>query len=100
MPIGYFFNQVIYKSNSVLGTLVFGAQRMLPVLQQIYSSWSAIQSNKASLEDVLILLDQSYEDSKNDHNSLPFNKEIKLEDIIFKYQPDGAEIIKNINIHF
>ena len=42
----------------LLGSLAFGAQKLLPALQQAYSSYSQIKGSKASLEDVLGLLDQ------------------------------------------
>jgi len=42
----------------VLGALAFGAQRMLPTLQQVYGSWSSITGSIASLKDVLDLLEQ------------------------------------------
>ena len=42
----------------VLGTLALGAQRLLPTLQQSYSSWAGIVGSHASLSDVLAMLDQ------------------------------------------
>ena len=54
----------------IIGTLVFGAQRLLPLFQQIYSSISTIQGNIQSLNDVLILLEQSsfYKTSNTNKN--------------------------------
>ncbi len=42
----------------VLGGLAISAQRLLPSLQQAYSSYSSIKGAKASLQDVLNLLKQ------------------------------------------
>ena len=43
----------------ILGALALGAQRLLPALQQAYSSYSSIKGSKSSFEDILDLLDQS-----------------------------------------
>jgi len=48
----------IAKAIPVLGALALGAQRLLPVLQGGYVSWSSIQSGQVSLKDTLELLDQ------------------------------------------
>jgi ATP-binding cassette subfamily B protein len=42
----------------VLGALALGAQRLLPVLQQAYSSWTAMSGGRATLSDALDLLEQ------------------------------------------
>lgn len=42
----------------LLGTLALGSQRLLPCLQQIYSSWASIRSYAAGVAQVLSLLDQ------------------------------------------
>ena len=40
----------------ILGLITLGAQRMLPVIQQIYSSRANILNGKDSLEDIIVLL--------------------------------------------
>lgn len=42
----------------VLGALAIGAQRLLPALQQSYAAWSGIAGSRASLIDVLSMLEQ------------------------------------------
>jgi len=84
----------------VLGTLAFGAQRMLPALQQLYSSWSSLQGNAASLKDVLDLLEQPLPDyGKSDgDSSMPFNHSITLCNISFRYHPDAAEVLRSLDL--
>ena len=63
----------------IIGTLVFGAQRLLPLFQQIYSSISTIQGNIQSLNDVLILLEQSsFYKTSNTNKKLIFSKTSNL----------------------
>ena len=40
------------KGIPILGALALGAQRLLPALQQVYGSWTQINSNRASLQDL------------------------------------------------
>jgi len=42
----------------ILGALALCAQRLLPLLQQAYISWTSIRINQAPLKDILDLLDQ------------------------------------------
>ena len=85
----YLFNQEGGMSGAipVLGILALGAQRLLPVMQLFYSSWSAIQGGFWVLEDVLALLDQplpSYYKNSN-QKGLPFKQNIVLDGVNFKY---------------
>jgi ATP-binding cassette subfamily B protein len=52
----------IAKAIPILGALALGAQRLLPVLQQAYGSWTQINGGQASLQDALELLDQPLPD--------------------------------------
>ena len=49
----------IAKAISILWILAFGAQRLLPILQQTYGSCAQINSGLASLKDTLELLPDS-----------------------------------------
>lgn len=84
----------------LLGILALGAQRMLPVLQLAYGSWSGIRGNRASLQDTLDMLDQPLPAQIHFETAQPivFNSEIKLEDIGFKYAKDSNLVLKNINL--
>ena len=84
----------------VLGTLAFGAQRMLPAVQQIYFSWSSLVGSYASLKDVVDLLQQSLPDLSNDKVvPLSFKKSINLENINFKYKAELPNVLKKINLN-
>lgn len=84
----------------IIGTFIFGAQRMLPVIQQIYISWTSIQGSFASLLDVLIILGQvDSEVNSQEIKNLNFKKEIKLENISFRYdKKDKKNVLNNINL--
>ena len=84
----------------VLGALALAAQRILPVLQQGYSSLAIMRGAKASLGDVLIMLDQPLPAILNRSTSelITFKKNITLENVGFAYSKDSPFILSNINI--
>ncbi len=84
----------------VLGALALGAQRLLPALQQSYSSYSLIKGSKSSFEDVLNLLDQSLPEYTNQPISkvIQFDKEIRLTNLSFRYTEESPWVLKNINL--
>ena len=84
----------------VLGALALGAQRLLPVLQQAYASYSTIKGSKSSFEDILNLLDQSLPEYADQPlpEPIPFAKEIKLNNLNFRYSEDAPWVLKNVNL--
>ena len=84
----------------VLGALALGAQRLLPVLQQGYSSLAIIRGANATLRDVLMMLDQPLLDGERDKatDSIPFNRSIKLSHIGFRYYQDSPPVLKDIDL--
>jgi ATP-binding cassette subfamily B protein len=90
----------IARAIPVLGALALGAQRMLPILQQAYGSWSSIQGYQASLKDALELLDQPLPDyvDKAPAKPLPFREQILLRSLSFRYTPQTPWVLKNLNL--
>jgi ABC-type multidrug transport system fused ATPase/permease subunit len=84
----------------VLGVLALGAQRLLPALQQAYASYSAIKGSKSSFEDVLILLNQPLPEYADQPlpEPIPFAKEIKLNNLDFRYIEDSPWVLKKVNL--
>ena len=93
-------NDGITKAIPVLGALAFGAQRLLPVLQQTYGSWTSIRSGQVSLQDTLKLLDQPLPDYVDKPSSFPisFQKQITLNQISFRYSADTPWVLKDLNL--
>ena len=88
------------KAIPVLGTLALGAQRLLPVLQQAYISWSGIQGGQASLQDALELLEQPLPDYVDQPAAkpLPFNSLIRLKQLSFRYNPTMPYVLQNLDL--
>ena len=101
--LAYFMTQQqngIAAAIPVLGALALGAQRLLPVLQQAYSSYSLIKGSKSSFEDVLNLLDQPLPEYADQPlpEPIPFAEEIKLNNLNFRYTEDSPWVLKNVNL--
>lgn len=90
----------IAKAIPILGALALGAQRLLPALQQIYSSWSSIIGNQASLVDALALLEQPMPEDYKDPIPEPmaFEQSIQFKDVKFRYTDDTPWILNELNI--
>jgi len=90
----------IAKAIPVLGVLALGAQRLLPVLQQAYGSWTQINGGQASLQDTLDLLDQRLPDFANQlfTKKIQFEQTIKLNQIGFRYSPQAPYVFKQLDL--
>jgi len=88
------------KGIPILGALALGAQRLLPALQQVYGSWTQINSNRASLQDVLKLLDQPlpfYADQPAP-KALPFERNISLKGLSFRYSLETPYVLNQLSL--
>ena len=86
----------------VLGSLALGAQRLFPILQQLFVSWSNLIGGQSSLNDMLELLDQEPIENlnTNDNRIITFNNSISLNNISFRYSPESPWVLKDINLNF
>jgi ABC-type bacteriocin/lantibiotic exporter with double-glycine peptidase domain len=84
----------------ILGALALGAQRLLPVMQQLYQSWSSLKGGQVSLNDVLDLISQPLPDHVNEPVPEPikFADSIRLNNIGFRYSDQGSQVLSNINL--
>lgn len=83
----------------VLGALALGAQRLLPALQQSYTSLAQVQANIASLEQVLNLLDQpAPEADRPPAEPCPFTEAICLDRVSFGYGPDLPPVLSEVSL--
>lgn len=83
----------------MLGALAIGAQKLLPVMQQGYSSWVLIRGARESLRDILDLLDQPLPESiglPRRFSAISYQREIRLENIAFQYTPQSPFVLRNI----
>ncbi len=83
----------------VLGAIAFGAQRLLPVLQQGYGSWATIVGSQAALAVTLDLLEQPVDDAVlASPPPLSFHESIRFDSIRFRYTDAGPWVLDNLNL--
>jgi ATP-binding cassette subfamily B protein len=85
----------------ILGAWALGAQRILPILQQAYASYTYMKGGEASLIDTLELLDQELPKFLSGENSdilVPFIDKIELKNITFKYNLNQKAILDEFNL--
>lgn len=84
----------------VLGALALGAQRLLPLMQQIYSAYIALSGSKSSVKDALDLLDQQMPQHAylQPVNICNFQIGISLKDVGFRYSPNSPWIFRHLNL--
>lgn len=73
----------------LLGAFALGAQRLLPNLQQAYANWVVMRSNRETLADILMLVDQplDLEAVESGVGPIAFDDSLQLRDATFCY-PD------------
>lgn len=85
---------------SILGVVVLGAARALPLLQRVFWSWSAIMGEMQNLQDVLKLAKTSSQDSRDKitKSQMQFRHRILLTDIYFRYPDKSRYIFEKLNL--
>ena len=84
----------------LLGALALGAQRLLPALQQAYSTWAGIIGSSASLVTALELLDQPLpaEILQPAPAPLIFRDVIRFNALRFRYTSDGPWVLDELSL--
>ena len=83
----------------VLGVLALGAQRLMPMLQLIYSSVATIRGNEASLDDVMALLDQPMPPAQPEAAEvIEFERFVELRGVNFSYSSGGASVLHSFSL--
>ncbi|MBS7539264.1 ABC transporter ATP-binding protein [Ancylobacter lacus] len=84
----------------LLGALALGAQRLLPLLQQIYHGCSLGASSRAVLQEVLTVLRRPARHLPQEAGAvapLPFTRSIEAVDLVFRYPGSSRPTLKGVN---
>lgn len=85
----------------VLGAIALGTQRLMPLFQTVYLSWSKLQGNQKVLEDILEFLRKGIAEehfTRIGSHDLQFREEIELCDMSFQYGEGSPKVLKNISL--
>jgi ABC-type bacteriocin/lantibiotic exporter with double-glycine peptidase domain len=89
----------IESSVPVLAALALGAQRLLPLLQNAYNGWTTVTGSEAVVLSIVELLQLPVAERFDRRSSIAvnFNREIRANDLSFRYSPDAADVLRNID---
>jgi ABC-type multidrug transport system fused ATPase/permease subunit len=84
----------------VLGSLALAAQRMLPVVQNLYSNYVRVRTSQVGVQDALDMLEQPIPEycGQPPAPPLPFRNEIELRDLQFRYGPSLPWVLTGVNL--
>ena len=83
----------------LLGMLALGAQRLLPLMQQIYGNWSVVAGSHAALNDVVDLLDQPFPQYyfQNESQPLEIKDSFSVNKLSFRYNESSPWVLDDIS---
>lgn len=101
--LGVIFNSRDIGNIAMIGSIAFGAQRLLPALQSIYSAWGMLKNFSADIFEVknsIINLNSNDNFHKNLNGLRSFKnfKLITLKDINYKYKERSNVILEGCNL--
>ncbi len=83
----------------VLGAIALGGLRLLPLVQQAFSSWATLTANRSVVGQVLHLLSLPLPRKRvDDPAGLPFRRSIELTDVSFAYPTRSAPAVDKANL--
>jgi ABC-type multidrug transport system fused ATPase/permease subunit len=83
----------------LLGALALAAQRLLPLVQQIYQAWSVVAGSREVVGDVLSGVRRQLPDMSNaPAEILPYAGPIELRDVGYCYPGCPSPALRNVNL--
>lgn len=82
----------------MLGALALGAQRLLPMIQQVYFSWTQIEGARGTLADVADLLDAVPPQLETRIAIEPLRRAIEFCDVSFSYEGAERHVLHRLNL--
>ena len=102
--LALFLNAVhgsLASSLPVLAVLALGAQRLMPLLQTVYSTWANVMGNRTMFLSAVDLLrrplPERFETERN-IAPMPMDKSLKLDRVSFRYSNDLPYVLHDISI--
>jgi ATP-binding cassette subfamily B protein len=100
--VGYLLvrQQGVERAFPMLGALALGAQRLLPLVQKVYEGWAQSRNAKASLANVLELVEQPLPPGCQlpPPAPLPLQQSIRMEGVHHAYAPELPEVLRGLSL--
>lgn len=85
----------------LLGALALGAQRLVPLMQQIYAGWAQYLGNGRMLDDILDILrlpEAAQFSAPRGGTRITYERDIVIEDLSFAYPLAGRPALQNVSL--
>lgn len=106
VAIAYFYKNQSdnnFELVSNLGVIGFAILRTLPLIQNVYSSWTKIKSTRKIFNDIKFFLNLNFSNKKNKLEQLEIRKNFGLKNISFSYKDKNDKtinIFEDIHLNF
>jgi len=82
-----------------LGALALGAQRLLPLVQEVYTGWSTLEGQRSTFRQIIELLTLPVEDPSEEPVA-PFElqREVKLDKVSFSYATRDRPALDEVSL--
>ena len=81
----------------MLAAITLGAQRLMPLIQNAFLSWSNLQGSKGSLADIIECIEKPIPNLLSNVDNLHFNKTLALDRISFHYS-NNSNVFQDISL--
>ena len=81
----------------VLGALALGAQRLLPLVQQIYRGWASLIAGRSTMAQLIDLMQLPVEESIAGP-PLEFRDSIRVEGVEFRYDDHSGPVLAGVDL--
>lgn len=91
----------LIESLPVLGAMALGAQRLLPLIQNVYAGWAAMTTGREMLNDLVrtLSLEAGQEDAMDEAGAGPLAGNIvALADVGFRYPGASTAALRDVNL--
>ena len=83
----------------ILGALALGAQRLMPMIQLVYTGLTYLIGNRAVISDVAALLKQPIaREFELAQAIFPFRFSLELTNVNYRYTPDLPEVLRDVSL--
>lgn len=83
----------------IMGGILIAIQRLLPSMQMIYLSWTAIRGeNKTLLSLISFIKNNSYDKNDNANRDIQIKNNLEITNLCFKYNENSNFVLKNLSL--
>ena len=88
----------IVAALQMLGALALGAQRLLPMIQQLYQGWTQIAGARGAMADIAALLDADRDRDGSGVAVAPLSRDVTFTAVAFRYSGGSQDVLRCVDL--